>query len=324
MDNLISVIVPVYNVENYLEHCVESILKQTYRNIELILVDDGSTDTSGRLCDELKGIDDRIIVVHKSNGGLSDARNSGIDHASGKYITFIDSDDYISTNFLKNLYHALIANQSDISICRMIRTGTLNAIDTDDHKYRIKVLKKEDALCEMLYGNRFNTSACAKLYRAKLFKKIRYPLGKFSEDLFTTYKIIDQSTRVVYCDFTGYFYYYRMEGSIVVSNYLVKHLDVIDACEQIKQYFNINNKSYLFKPFSSQYISSLLDILIRQPTNEQLYKDGIWQKIRKYRFIVLKDPRAQKRLRAIALLTYLGPTASKKILNKYYERKWVG
>lgn len=194
---LVSVVVPIYNVELYLKECVDSILSQTYKNIEVILVDDESPDLCGKICDDYAAMDGRIKVVHKKNGGLSDARNAGMKVATGDLITFVDSDDYISKDFVKILFEAMSENNSDIAIANMKRTSRRDDKNTVID-WKVSSYKNEDALIRMLYGTPFGTSACGKLFKRSLFTGVEFPYGKFSEDLFTIYKTILKSENVTY------------------------------------------------------------------------------------------------------------------------------
>ena len=202
---LVSVIVPIYNVEFYLNKCVDSILNQSYKNIEVVLVDDESPDSCGKMCDDYAALDGRIKVVHKKNGGLSDARNAGMKAATGDLITFVDSDDYISEDFVKILFEAMSENNADIAIANMKRTSRRDDKNTVTD-WKVSNYKSEDAQVCMLYGTPFGTSACGKLFKRKLFEGIEFPYGKFSEDLFTIYKTILKSRSITYIGFDGYFY----------------------------------------------------------------------------------------------------------------------
>lgn len=164
--SLVSVVVPIYNVESYLKECVDSILFQTYKNIEVILVDDESPDSCGKMCDDYEKMDTRIKVVHKKNGGLSDARNAGMKVATGDLITFVDSDDYISKDFIEILFEAMLENKSDIAIANMKRTSKRDEKNTST-AWKTSNFKSEDALISMRYGIPFGTSACGKLFKRK-------------------------------------------------------------------------------------------------------------------------------------------------------------
>lgn len=259
---LVSVVVPIYNVELYLKECVDSILSQTYKNIEVILVDDESPDLCGKICDDYAAMDGRIKVVHKKNGGLSDARNAGMKVATGDLITFVDSDDYISKDFVKILFEAMSENNSDIAIANMKRTSRRDDKNTVID-WKVSSYKNEDALIRMLYGTPFGTSACGKLFKRSLFTGVEFPYGKFSEDLFTIYKTILKSENVTYVGFDGYFYYYRDEGSIVVSGYKEKHLEALDAIDDIVR--AVKGKTQFDNALSTQYINVVYDIAARNP-----------------------------------------------------------
>ena len=164
----ISVIVPVYNTEKYLHRCIDSILAQTYTDFELLLINDGSTDESGEICDEYAKKDSRIVVIHKVNEGVSIARNTGIKRSSSKYITFIDSDDYIANDMIEQLYIALHNTESDISVCNFQSKLPLDA----DNDFKVKTYSSMQALKEILIERKFCTSACAKLYKTKLFSNV--------------------------------------------------------------------------------------------------------------------------------------------------------
>ena len=233
--NLISVIVPVYNVEDYLEECINSILSQTYANLEILIVDDGSTDSSLAILQEFSQRDNRITIFTKENGGLSSARNRAIDEAKGEYFTFIDSDDYIEENYIEYLMKSLIDNEADISIVNsyhMIKGKRKDIINNDGS---VSIFSRREVL-EKMYSKENDfigilQSAQGKLYKKELFKNIRYPLGKKYEDAFTTYKLYLNSKKIVYTNIALYAYRIR-EGSILRSGYSLSNLDVLEMFEE--------------------------------------------------------------------------------------------
>ena len=190
--DLISVIVPVYNVKNYLKKCVDSILSQTYSVLQVILVDDGSTDGSGELCDLLAKSDKRIQVVHKSNGGLSDARNAGIEIAEGKYFSFIDSDDYIEPDMVESLYKLAKSTDCQITISNMKRFFSDGGIETFYEPVNQISVYEADERFETLK----QPSVCNKLFLAELFNDIQFPKGKFYEDTFVYHELLYRAERV--------------------------------------------------------------------------------------------------------------------------------
>lgn len=222
---LVSVIVPVYNVEKYLNKCVKSILAQSYEMLEIILVDDGSNDASGRLCDEWAEKDDRILVVHKANGGLSDARNAGLDIARGKYFAFIDSDDYIAVDMIETLVMSAKANSCEIAICNMIRFSENGNI--------APFYCPADNETVLLGNHRFETlkqpSVCNKLFLAKLFEGIRFPKGKYYEDTFVYHELVYRSKNVVLTGKDGYWYLLREDSIVGRPQYTDRYFDFVEA-----------------------------------------------------------------------------------------------
>lgn len=231
--SLVSVIVPVYNVEEYLAECVESILSQTYHNIEIILVDDGSTDESGLLCEEYAKKDDRVRVFHKENGGLSDARNYGIDRAEGSYITFVDSDDILHVSCIEKLYTLMSCSGSGVSICNMERFEETESIRYTYTNPKVCILDAESALKELLLQRCFDVSACGKMYCKELFNNVSYPTGQLYEDLGTTYKVIMKTEKVCYINQSLYYYRYR-PGSITTRPFNMKMLDIFEQLNHFK------------------------------------------------------------------------------------------
>ena len=229
---LISVVVPVYNVEKYLNRCIESILIQTYNNIEILLIDDGSTDGSSQICNKYVKKDKRIKVFHKKNGGLSDARNVGIDMSSGKYIMFIDSDDGVENDIIEYLYNLIIKFNTKMSVCS-------HNIILNDRKL-IKKLegKKEERLTDkecikrMLYHKDIDTSAWAKLYNRELFDDVRYPKGFLFEDIGTTYKFFLKS-KFIACGYLKKYNYFVRKNSIVTGSFSEKKLDLLKMTDKM-------------------------------------------------------------------------------------------
>lgn len=223
---LISVIVPVYKVEEFIFRCVDSILSQSFRDFELFLVDDGSPDNCGNICDEYAEKDDRVIVIHKENGGLSDARNVAIDKAKGDYLTFIDSDDYVAENHLESLYKAIVDTESDIAVAN-ISTFSDNLINESFYQpaTTINVLEGKD-----IFKTLYQPCACAKLYKRRIFESVRYPVGRLYEDTFVYHDVLAQAKRLVLTGENSYFYMLR-DDSIMHQEYKLAFTDIIDAIE---------------------------------------------------------------------------------------------
>ena len=226
---MISVIVPVYNVEKYLDKCIQSILNQTYRNFELILVDDGSTDNSGKMCDEYSKKDKRIKVIHKENGGLSDARNCGTNVAKGTHVTYIDSDDYVSEYYLKHLYILKEKYNTEMSALG-IQSVKENEKTDKITRRAVHVYSSKDALKHALYQDTLGTSACGLLIPIDIALKFPFPLGKYHEDDFTTYKYFMAVDSVAVCERPSYFYLQR-ENSITHRVFGKSDMDELESAQ---------------------------------------------------------------------------------------------
>lgn len=212
MEPLISVIIPVYNVEEYLRQCLDSVINQTYRNLEIILVDDGSTDSSGIMCDQYALTDSRIKVIHKKNGGLSDARNVGLNNCHGEYIGFVDSDDWISHNMFEQAYIAIEKENADVCFFHSayVYYDKVKKLSYDQHRV---LNNKEDMIALMFDGKGQTIAVYLKLYHKKIFDNIRFPIGKTNEDAFIILDVINATTRMVIIP--NVLYYYRQRtGSI--------------------------------------------------------------------------------------------------------------
>lgn len=305
-------------VEKYLKRCIRSIQKQTYKNLEIILVDDGGTDNCSRICDEFAQKDSRIKVVHKQNGGLSDARNVGIDIARGEYITFVDSDDYVTQDYIEYLYNLLEKNKADISIVSNKKTWKFS--DTVDLVNNKEILfSNVDAVEDLLYQKHIENSAWAKLYKTELFSDIRYPIGMLYEDLGTTYKLLFKATNIVWSNEQKYFYFQR-DNSIMNKKFSGKNLDRIFLSQEILNF--VDKKIPKIKNAAeSRFFVSNIQVLRELPLKESCYfeiRDEIKKNIKIYRKKVLFDSNAKKMTRCIAAFSYL-PIWFLKDLGKFYN-----
>ena len=225
---MISIIVPVYNVEKYLQDCLDSILNQTFSDFELILVDDGSTDRSGEICDEAQKNDSRVRVIHQSNGGLSRARNAGTKLARGEYIAYIDSDDVVHPDYLRLLLNNLLESHADVSVCRYVRFKDKAPFEKEAEPASLTVISGNEAV-ELIVGAhlRYMITAWGKLYASELKDLLIYPEGKFHEDEFVTYKVFHQSNKVAVtaCPLYGY----RQNPNSITHFYSPRHLDGLEG-----------------------------------------------------------------------------------------------
>ncbi len=262
MKELVSVVVPVYNVEKYVERCVDSIINQTYSHLEIILVDDGSTDTSGEKCEELSKQDSRIKVIHKKNGGLSDARNYGLDVASGEYILFVDSDDWIDEGMIAYLVTLLKDTDSDISVCGYFEDG-LDTTSCDQYaEERIQVYEtnREAVYALNHYGASIGTVAWNKLYKANIFTALRFDVGRLNEDVFLMPKIFYAAGRIAVSRKKFYHYIVSRPESIMNKPVSEKNLDVIDAFYSNYLFFLNAEETDFADLYWFKYYGSMIDM----------------------------------------------------------------
>lgn len=244
----ISIIVPVYNVEKYLKKCVDSILNQTFRDFELILVDDGSPDNSGDICDQYAREDNRVRVIHKQNGGLSSARNAGIENAKGKFLSFIDSDDYIDTDMIEILHNDIVSDEIDISTIGYYDQYGSNIINSQKNINSMEILSNEQAIEKILEGKELTANVWNKLYKSKLFETIRFVDKVIAEDAFIIVDLLLLCRNVSLNKNFKYHYVHR-KASITTSDYNDKDRDTIVAWEYnlslIKEHFpSLSGKAF--------------------------------------------------------------------------------
>lgn len=210
--DLISIIIPVYNVQDYVEKCIKSVIKQTYENLEIIIVNDGSTDKSGEICKKYEKIDNRIKIIEKENGGVSSARNIGLKIAKGKYIGFVDPDDYIDKDMYELLYDNIKKYNADISICNFYLVRENNIFHRNLNTSDILVFNKKEALQNLIKNREISDHASNKLYKKELFCNIKYPENTVMEDIATTYLLIEKSKKIVYDKKEKYYYVNRKDS----------------------------------------------------------------------------------------------------------------
>ena len=314
MDSLISVIIPVYNVSQYLARCVNSVIAQNYQNIEIILVDDGATDDSGQMCDAFALQDPRVRVVHKTNGGLSSARNAGIQIARGEYLTFIDSDDYVDTDYVEFLYRLICQYPAKMSICShtvMYDNGTVLHKATEEQG----LLDSRTVLERILYDEDIDLSAWAKLYHRSLFETILFPEGRLFEDAATTYRYIHASGQVA-LGLSSKLYYMIRSNSISNASFTEKKLDLITSTQEMADFCKANYPGLdkaADRRLMHAYLSTLSQ-LANSSVNNPPVKKQLMGYIRKHGLSVLLDPRAKNRDRLGIVSTVFG--------FRFYQWSW--
>lgn len=318
VDPLISVIIPVYKVKEFLPRCIDSVINQRYRDLEIILVDDGSPDDCGLICDDYSKRDSRIKVIHKKNGGLSDARNAALDIIQGEFVTFIDSDDFVSEFYVENLYRAIKEEQCDISASWFINYYDGDKIPGAEEvkKSEIKVFTRNDAYKKMLYQDGFEVSAWGKLYRSWLFEDVRYPVGKLYEDIPTTYKLIEKTNKIAIISQVDY-YYFQRKDSIAQSDFNNKKMDGINHMNELRKFIS-ENYPWLKRAAECRYFSTVCNILflIKSKNDYPVEVDILWHEIKKYRRSVLLNKEGRIKARIGAGISYLGYAIMKNIYMK--------
>lgn len=318
---LISVVVPVYNVESYLERCVRSICEQTYTNLQIILVDDGATDSSGAICDSCAKGDSRITVIHKPNGGLSDARNKGMSYAQGEFVTFVDSDDYIGINHVANLHKAYKTNPN----CPLAITGTTrfskpipSTVMGDIAGLTCKKLSKNEALSIALAGKQsslFAEHACGKLYKKELFPLLVFPLNRLYEDRFLCYRIICEANGATYEDANDYFYYYDREDSLRHKP-SIKQLDNLEATREMLPYLKTNAPK-IYPQVRARFSGELIGSFgIAHKLNNEEAQSALFDEIKANRHSVITGNYAAISTKIAFLLSFLGMRGFSFLLEK--------
>ena len=293
--NKVSIIIPVYNVEKEVKSCLESAINQTYENLEILVVNDGSTDGSKEICLSFAKQDKRIIYFEKPNGGLSDARNFGLERASGDYIFFLDSDDTIEKDCIETLYNLIVQDNSKIAVGifkAVFDTGRI--IDTATGEQT--VMTNEQALECILYDDKITSSACVKLFEKSLFKDTLFPLGRLYEEIATTYKLIYKSERISFISKSLYNYLIR-QNSITRKEFSLKKLDVITSSDEMSE-FCLERFPSLYNACIRRRVWARLNVLTQIAQSKNNFKKEVKplvKFIKKYGKVVLKDKKTPKR-----------------------------
>lgn len=302
MGDLVSIIVPVYNVEKYLRKCIDNLVGQTYKNLEIILIDDGSTDNCGNICDCYANVDIRVKCYHKKNGGLSDARNYGLDRCNGKYVMFVDSDDYLDTKCVEALYSLIKKNNANISVCSFYyETEFGETINTLHKNMSIDVLDRKQGIVELLRMEKYSNSAWGKLYQKELFESVRFPKGRLFEDIPTTYKIFLKAEKIVYSPEAYYHYLYRC-SAISKQKDLRGNIDAIEFTEEMTNKI-LDIYPDLAELCSCRLISAYAGIIAKADIRSTVYTETV-RKIKIIRKQVYTYSLCPKRRRIIALASY--------------------
>lgn len=317
---LVSVIVPIYNAGIYLKQCIDSIVGQTYSYIEVILVDDGSTDNSAEICEKYALNDSRVFAVHQQNAGQASARNAGIKIAKGDFIIFVDSDDTIAANHIEELVTNAIHYNVDIATCYAQKfwmdgkKEKVNILDND-----ISIYTSSQALSELCYQRRFSQGPWCKLIRKELLRDIEFPVGVGYEDMATIYKIFGKADNIVLIPSITYFYR-QHSSSTMHTEFSDKKIDRVRVTLEMKKYieekFPENQNAV-----NARWLLSNLQLMMDIPfdSNYNCLKKEIYQNIKNVRKSVIRDNSAKKSLKIMAISTYLG-ARNLMVLGRLYKK----
>ena len=321
---LISVIVPVYNVEQYLDSCMESIVAQSYSHLEILVVDDGSTDSCGEMCDRWAERDERIRVIHQPNGGLSAARNTALDIMQGELVMMVDSDDVLHHDCTSILFNALKDNAADIAIgaYQPFYDGQAIFTEQDARHGAVTAYDQHDAILAILYQRGLTHSAWGRLYKSSLFDVIRYPVGKFYEDFAIIYPLLLKCHKIVKIDST--IYGYRQREKSILQTFSPKRAAVIDIGEQLERETLSNDQQYT-KAARSRLLSAYFNILLLsnqdKKENHKPLQDRCWEGIKRLRFDCLLDNNVRLKNKVGILASYLGRWFLCSVIGHNYQPK---
>ena len=275
MEDLISVVVPVYNVENYVKECLDSILVQSYSNLQIIIVNDGSTDQSGIICEEYAKKDSRVEYVYQKNKGLSAARNKGISCAKGEFICFVDSDDYVHKKYVECLYYGMINNNADMSMCGYIRDGFF--VEKKDNNIKCNIYDGKEMMRNFYSFDVLLNVAWNKLYRKKAFLNERFPEGMLYEDFALNARIMYSCNRIAICDQELYFYRRNRQG-ITLSSFSEKQLDALKQIENRMLYFKEIGEESIYRRFLQEF--EIVNLRLFYLTKRFLKKKSLEKQLR--------------------------------------------
>ena len=319
---LISVIVPVYNVAQYLEKSIASIQQQTYKNLEIILVDDGATDESGRLCEQIAEQDERVLVYHKENEGLSQARNDGLKQARGDYVIFIDSDDYIHPEMIASLYQQLVKEGADVSSCGVMNVYANSESPQSENQDDYFVCDTETFLREYLIGEKIPGTICNKLIKKEIAEQLTFPKGLIYEDAYYHFDLIKVAKKYV-VNTKPYYYYFHRGDSITTKPYAGKDLAYIDIYQKfydevVKKYPNLKEVAFFRLAYAHFFI---LDKMLLDD-NFKEFKDypRIYRYLKKHAFAIFKNTIFRKGRRISALALFVNVRLYRILLFKNIEQ----
>lgn len=321
---MISVIIPVYNVKEFLNECVDSIINQTYTDLEIILIDDGSTDGCGEICDNYAQKDKRIRVIHQKNQGLSAARNTGLEHMQGDYLTFLDSDDYLMPSTLEHMLSLAKKHEADMVACpfwRLEEDGSLFPLDNHKPINGTEVFEGADKIASYIRMHKLSNMVCGILYAKEIFQELRFPLGKYAEDVFVSYQATHAAHRLV-IEETPQYVYRNRSGSIMVSPSSIKKYDVLEG-RSLEAAFISQHYPDLSRFAVSMLCTEAVLLVFRTATDHFSYPKGdkyLKSILRKNLKVYLKSKQARKR-KIIAVLASCNLTLTRSFIRLFRKTR---
>ena len=318
---MISVIVPMYNAEEYIDACVESILAQTYKNFELIIIDDGSTDRSSLMIDSYTYNDERVRIVHRENEGAAAARNIGLKYAKGDYICFIDADDTVHNTYLSYLAELITEYNADIAISSYRNVFSPACLEDEPEESDRRAMTGKEALADLLYQRHFMSVPWGSLSKKSLWEHVSFPEGTKAEDMGTIYKLYAAAKKVAYGDKALYNYFQR-SGNTMFSTSATRNIDYFKHSRQMVNYMNHNFKDIAGAGYS-RHFSTCLQILSETKVNggNKALKAAVYDDIRKLQYRVLHDKDAKLRNRAAAAISMVSIKGMHMMLRALYMYK---
>lgn len=314
---LVTVIIPAWNVSRYLPQCLKSVTRQSYTHLEILVVDDGSTDATGSIVDEWAARDNRIRAVHKPNGGLSEARNVGLDNAHGQVLTCIDSDDYVAPNFVERLLQVMNATGADMAVGGAEQFDDGQAPQPEaPAPAAVTTYTQSQAVKAIFYQHGLTHTAWGRLYRRELFDGVRYPVGLLYEDLATIGPLLTKVTLVART--SEPLYYYRQRKGSILGTFSMKRTDVLDITDRLAAEAEAHHPHFA-KAVRSRQLSANLNMLRLMPLDDERYapvKDRCWANVKRLRLECLLDPHTRLRNKVACLLSYLGLGVLLKAINQ--------
>lgn len=301
----ISVIIPAYNTEKYIERCIKSILAQTYKNIEIIIIDDGSTDNTNNICRKYKENHDNFIFIRKNNEGAAEARNDGLKIATGDYITFVDSDDWVEKTYIEKVVGIIEKSKCEILINNLTKVKNENKKNEKENKIKYTLINSKKAIEMVMYQKKFDAAVIGKFFSSKCFDNIKFPNNNIYEDIAIICKLFDTAKSIVLTNIKGYFYFVREDG-ITKSKFTKQKMQLIEVCKENEKFVELKYPEILNATIA-RTTNSAVHILLQIPKEGyQNEEDKLWKIIKENRLKILGNFKVRLKTKIALLISFLG------------------